>query len=157
MVKRQKITITGCVQGVGFRPAVYRIACQLGLSGFVYNDTKGATIELQGSQDNINTFLQCLQFEDKPPLAQIASCEAVDILAIEDEDEFTIKQSGSVGTALSQVTGLSYTEIAVGYVLSHSFPSIAVVGSHTTAQIEDVMTAADVRLSPDQMNQLEAV
>lgn len=60
-------------------------------------------------------------------------------------------------TALSQVIGLSYTEIAIGYVLSHSFPSIAVVGSHTTAQIEDVMTAADVRLSPDQMNQLEAV
>ncbi|MCK4514379.1 MAG: aldo/keto reductase, partial [Spirochaetaceae bacterium] len=54
-----------------------------------------------------------------------------------------------------QATGLSYTNIAIGYLLSHSFPSIAIVGSHTTAQIEDVMAAADVRLSPDQMNQLE--
>ncbi|MCK4752764.1 MAG: carbamoyltransferase HypF [Planctomycetes bacterium] len=104
MIKRQKISITGCVQGVGFRPAVYRIACQLGLSGFVYNDTKGVTIELQGKGDDINTFLQRLQSKDKPPLAQIASCETVDIPVIEAEDKFTIKQSNSAGTALSQVT-----------------------------------------------------
>ncbi len=36
------------MQGFGFRPAVYRIARGLGLSGVVYNDTKGVTIELQG-------------------------------------------------------------------------------------------------------------
>ncbi len=48
MIKRQRIFITGRVQGVGFQPAVYRIARGLGLSGVVYNDTKGVTIELQG-------------------------------------------------------------------------------------------------------------
>ncbi len=48
MIKRRRIFITGQVQGVGFRPSVYRIARGLGLSGVVYNDTKGVTIELQG-------------------------------------------------------------------------------------------------------------
>ena len=53
MIKRQRIFITGRVQGVGFRPAVYSIAQKLGLSGFVYNDTKGVTIELQGKEEKI--------------------------------------------------------------------------------------------------------
>ena len=57
MIKRQKIFITGRVQGVGFRPAVYRLAQGLGLSGLVYNDTKGVTIELQGKEDKIDEFL----------------------------------------------------------------------------------------------------
>ncbi|MFC1677694.1 acylphosphatase [Planctomycetota bacterium] len=43
---RQRIIITGRVQGVGFRPAVYRIAVQLGLGWFVYSDIKGAMTEL---------------------------------------------------------------------------------------------------------------
>jgi hydrogenase maturation protein HypF len=92
------------VQGVGFRPAVHRIACQLGLSGFVYNDTKGVTIELQGAKEKIAEFAERLQTRDKPPLAEIKSCKAVDIAAVEGEKEFTIEASESEGTALSQVT-----------------------------------------------------
>ncbi|MHC4207243.1 MAG: acylphosphatase, partial [Planctomycetota bacterium] len=80
MIKRQKISITGQVQGVGFRPAVYRIARSLGLSGIVYNDTRGVTVELQGEAETITEFLTRLQSgPDKPPLAVIASCDAVDI------------------------------------------------------------------------------
>jgi len=104
LIKRQKILITGRVQGVGFRPAVYRIACQLGLSGFVYNDTKGVTVELQGKEEKIAEFLARLQSDDKPPLAEIKSCEAVEVAVIDGEDEFVIKASDSEGTALSQVT-----------------------------------------------------
>ncbi len=104
MIKRQRIFITGRVQGVGFRPAVYRIARALGLSGFVYNDTKGVTIELQGKEEKIAEFLPRLQSRDKPPLAEIKSCEAVDIAVIEAEGKFIIKESDSGGTALSQVT-----------------------------------------------------
>jgi hydrogenase maturation protein HypF len=96
--------ITGRVQGVGFRPAVYRIACQLGLSGFVYNDTKGVIIELQGAKEKIVEFSSQLQSGDKPPLAEIKSCKAVDIAVIDGEEKFTIKASESEGTALSQVT-----------------------------------------------------
>ena len=104
MVKRQKILITGRVQGVGFRPAVYRIARALSLSGFVYNDTKGVTIELQGQEEKIAEFLARLQSDDKPPLAEIKSCNAVDIPVIRDKDRFVIETSDAQGSALSQVT-----------------------------------------------------
>ena len=105
MVKRQKILITGRVQGVGFRPAVYRIAQALGLTGFVYNDTKGVTIELQGNKKKISEFLVRLHTEpDRPSLAEIKSCMTADIPVIENEDKFIIETSDSQGTALSQVT-----------------------------------------------------
>ena len=104
MIKRQRIFITGCVQGVGFRPAVYRLARALGLSGFVFNETRGVTIELQGKEEKIAEFLARLQTADKPPLAQIKSSKAVDIAIIKAENEFTIKASDARGQALSQVT-----------------------------------------------------
>ncbi len=105
MVKRQRIFVTGRVQGVGFRPAVYRIARGLGLSGVVYNDTKGVTIELQGRAEKIAEFLVRLQSgADKPPLAEIKSCNTVDIRTVEDESEFIIRTSDSQGSPLSQVT-----------------------------------------------------
>jgi len=93
------------VQGVGFRPAVYRIAQSLKLSGVVYNDTKGVTVELQGEEDRIAEFLSQLQSgRGKPPLADIQSCNTTDIPAIEGECEFVIKASDSHGAPLSQVT-----------------------------------------------------
>jgi len=95
------------VQGVGFRPAVYRIAQALGLSGFVYNDIKGVTVELQGHEEKITEFLARLQSDDKPPLAEIKACNVVDIPVIDGEDEFVIRISDSEsasGGALSQVT-----------------------------------------------------
>ena len=105
MIKRQKISITGRVQGVGFRRAVYRLSCQLELSGVVYNDTKGVKIELQGDEKKIDEFLIRLQSDaDKPPLAEIQSCKTVDIDVIKAEDKFAIEASDSQGTALSQVT-----------------------------------------------------
>jgi len=105
VVKRQRIFVTGRVQGVGFRPAVYRIARGLGLSGVVYNDTKGVTIELQGRAEKIAEFLVRLQSgTDKPPLAEIKSCDVVEIPVIEAEGKFTIQTSDSQGSPLSQVT-----------------------------------------------------
>jgi hydrogenase maturation protein HypF len=75
------------------------------LSGIVYNDTKGVTVELQGEAENIAEFLTRLQTgADKPPLAEITSCDAVDIPVIESETEFVIEMSDANGTPLSQVT-----------------------------------------------------
>ncbi len=104
MAKRHRIVITGRVQGVGFRPAVYTIARRLGLTGFVYNDTKGVTIELQGEQEAIEEFLECLQGEERPAMAKIKSVESAEIELVEGEEKFVIKESESFGTALSQVT-----------------------------------------------------
>ncbi len=103
--KRQRILVTGRVQGVGFRPAVYRIARALGLTGLVYNDTKGVTIELQGQEGQIGQFLARLQSgPDKPPLSEVKSCDTVEIPIVEGETEFVIWSSDAAGPALSEVT-----------------------------------------------------
>lgn len=105
MVKRERIEITGQVQGVGFRPAVYRLACELGLAGTVYNDTKGVTVELQGPKARIDEFVRRLQAgADKPPLARVRSCIRIDTQPVEGQEGFTIGRSDSAGTALTQVT-----------------------------------------------------
>ncbi|MGA2071406.1 MAG: carbamoyltransferase HypF [Sedimentisphaerales bacterium] len=104
MAIRKKILITGQVQGIGFRPAVYRLAVQLNLTGFVYNDTKGVTIELQGEETKIAEFIKRLNGPDAPPLAQIELCMALDIHPVAGEKEFVIKQSDSAGTPISRVT-----------------------------------------------------
>ncbi len=90
---------------MGFRPAVYRLARELDLSGLVYNDTKGVTIELQGKEDKIDEFLARLRSDsDKPPLATIKTLNSTEIPVIETEGIFTIQTSDSTGTPLSQVT-----------------------------------------------------
>ncbi|MBN2590374.1 MAG: carbamoyltransferase HypF [Sedimentisphaerales bacterium] len=105
MIKRQKILITGRVQGVGFRPAVYRIATELGLTGFIYNDTSGVTIELQGQENKISLFVLKLNSEQyKPPLAHIETLKISEIELVENEKEFTIQTSDSNGVPVSHVT-----------------------------------------------------
>ncbi|HEC03807.1 MAG TPA: carbamoyltransferase HypF, partial [Phycisphaerales bacterium] len=105
MIERQRILITGQVQGVGFRPAVYAIATSLGLSGTVCNDTKGVTVELQGESGKITEFLARLQSDEhKPPMAEIRSCRAIDVPVVEEEGGFVIESSDSTGAPLSQVT-----------------------------------------------------
>jgi hydrogenase maturation protein HypF len=77
----------------------------LGLTGTVCNNSRGVIIKLQGKENQIAHFLVLLQSKaDKPPLAKIKSCEAIDIAVVEGEDKFVIKASESDGTALSQVT-----------------------------------------------------
>ena len=81
-MERKRILVTGRVQGVGFRPTVHRLAAALELSGFVLNDTRGVTMELQGQDGRIEEFLRRLTSSDKPPLARIQSCEVRDLPAV---------------------------------------------------------------------------
>jgi len=92
------------VQGVGFRPAVHRLATELGLSGFVLNDTRGVTIELQGRPQRIDEFLNRLTSSDKPPLARIKSCEVLDIPVSEEDGAFAIRKSQADGAVLLEVS-----------------------------------------------------
>jgi hydrogenase maturation protein HypF len=103
-VLRKRFFITGRVQGVGFRPAVYRLAGMLGLTGTVFNDTRGVTLELQGADEKISEFVTRLRTTDRPPLATIESCAAESIGVVADEQGFSILHSQDAGTALSQVT-----------------------------------------------------
>ena len=54
------IRVRGAVQGVGFRPFVYRLARELALSGWVNNDGAGVVIEVQGAAIEIDRFVQRL-------------------------------------------------------------------------------------------------
>jgi len=90
---------------VGFRPAVYRLARRLGLTGTVYNDTKGVMVELQGDEQDIGKFLEKLMLQpDRPPLAEIRSFQRTEIELVKGERDFRIEKSSAAGTALSQVT-----------------------------------------------------
>ena len=73
-VARSGVRVRGAVQGVGFRPFVYRLARELALSGWVGNDGAGVIIEVQGAPTEIDRFVQRLSV-DAPPLAQVESIE----------------------------------------------------------------------------------
>jgi hydrogenase maturation protein HypF len=72
VLARKAIDVTGIVQGVGFRPFVYRLAQQCRLTGFIANTPAGVTIEVQGEADLLDRFLERLPTE-LPPLARITS------------------------------------------------------------------------------------
>jgi hydrogenase maturation protein HypF len=69
---RLKIHITGAVQGVGFRPFVYRLAEEAGLRGYVLNDINGVLIEAEGEKSELDRFLIRVDRE-KPVLSKIYS------------------------------------------------------------------------------------
>jgi hydrogenase maturation protein HypF len=68
--ERLQMRILGIVQGVGFRPFVYRLATQLELPGWVLNDGNGVTLEVEGRHEKLLEFLRRIQTE-KPPAAYL--------------------------------------------------------------------------------------
>ena len=73
--KRLRLAIRGAVQGVGFRPFVYRLAGELGLKGWVNNSSQGVFIEAEGGRAQLEQFRLRLEAE-KPPRSFIQSLEA---------------------------------------------------------------------------------
>src|SRR5580658_9558534 len=65
-----EIRVRGRVQGVGFRPTVYRIARELGLAGDVRNDSQGVLIRVSGQQTAVTDLVHRIERE-APPLARI--------------------------------------------------------------------------------------
>jgi len=89
--RRASVRVEGTVQGVGFRPYVYRLASELGLDGFVLNDSRGVLIEVEGTPELVEEFLPRLAVE-APPLAKVervtaAACEPTGAAG------FTIRES----------------------------------------------------------------
>ncbi|MCG9711845.1 carbamoyltransferase HypF [Shewanella insulae] len=100
--KRVRLAITGIVQGVGFRPFVYRWATELGLLGLTFNHSKGVTVELQGSEEAINAFVETLT-QTPPPLARIDSLSETE-MPLEDCDSFEIVHSQADAKAVVAVS-----------------------------------------------------
>jgi hydrogenase maturation protein HypF len=95
-VSARRIHITGVVQGVGFRPFVYNLAADLGLSGWVLNSSAGVEIEAIGHSPALDGFIERLQSE-APPLSRIEQITITDlpISSIEHPmpDAFVIRHS----------------------------------------------------------------
>jgi len=90
---RVKIKVTGVVQGVGFRPFIYRIAVRNGLTGYVRNrGDAGVEILIEGNEQSIHSFLRDLK-EKKPPLAQIHDIITTTLTGKNQEMKFTIYKS----------------------------------------------------------------
>ncbi len=89
---RRRFIFTGTVQGVGFRPTVYRIARSCGLTGSVSNDSSGVTVELQGNTSNLHAFLEEL-LHSPPPAAHIKSHAEMDVPIVPGELDFCILAS----------------------------------------------------------------
>ncbi len=86
-----RLRVTGVVQGVGFRPFVYRLALRHGLVGSVRNASGDVQIEVEGSAVGLEQFLQCLR-EEAPPLARIHQMDALPCTPT-GADGFAILQS----------------------------------------------------------------
>jgi hydrogenase maturation protein HypF len=90
--ERRRVRVRGIVQGVGFRPTVYRLAVERGLAGWVLNDAEGVLIELEGAAAAIDDFLAELR-RHPPPLAEITAVETAAAPAT-GETGFRIAPSG---------------------------------------------------------------
>jgi hydrogenase maturation protein HypF len=100
-VRREALTVLGVVQGVGFRPFVYRLAAEEGLAGFIGNDTGGVTIEIEGPAERVESFRRRLR-DEAPPLSRIDSVSAREMAAT-GEAGFRIvasEASGQVSTGI---------------------------------------------------------
>jgi hydrogenase maturation protein HypF len=94
---RTLLRVTGTVQGVGFRPFVYRHAVALGLAGSVRNDSAGVLIDVEGEPERIAELTRVLT-EEAPPLARIASVTVEDAAPNGARDGFSIVESDASGS-----------------------------------------------------------
>ena len=100
-VVAQTFRVRGLVQGVGFRPTVWRLANELGLTGEVLNDGEGVLIRAWGNAATLNTLVNRLRAE-QPPLARIDSIETLPLAAGSPPTAFAIvgSETGHVSTGV---------------------------------------------------------
>jgi len=98
---RWRILIRGAVQGVGFRPFLYRLADELGLSGWVNNSLQGVCVEVEGGEKRLREFLARID-RDPPPHAVI---DGLDRAEVEPTGEagFAIRPSEGTGPATALI------------------------------------------------------
>ena len=102
-VIRRRVRVEGVVQGVGFRPYVYRLATELGLTGFVRNDVAGVNIEVEGPTVTVNRFIDSIPAE-LPEMSRIARTEIEKLPPTSQAQGFTIVESDTEGGLRVAVT-----------------------------------------------------
>lgn len=99
--KRVRIFITGVVQGVGFRPFIYRLAKKYDLTGFINNSSQGVFIEAEGDQNRIDQFITDIKTE-KPEHAFIQNQECT-FIEPAGYTEFIIQHSSETGEKTAMI------------------------------------------------------
>ncbi|MEZ5396695.1 MAG: carbamoyltransferase HypF [Bryobacterales bacterium] len=89
--ERLRVTLAGAVQGVGFRPFVYRLATEMGLAGWTRNSSGGLVVEVEGDAVALTEFLERL--DDERPAASVVLAREVTWLAPSGLDSFSILDS----------------------------------------------------------------
>lgn len=100
---RRRIAVKGVVQGVGFRPFVYKIAIEKGLKGWVNNTSAGVFIEVEGKEEQIEGFMEELEM-CAPPLSHIESLEWEEMRTTGEEEGFSIVESETHDTPLTLIS-----------------------------------------------------
>ncbi|ANW21568.1 carbamoyltransferase HypF [Streptomyces clavuligerus] len=101
---RRTVEVTGFVQGVGFRPHVYRLATQHLLGGWVRNDARGVTICVEGPREAADLFGEAL-LKRLPGLARVDTCAVVAEEPVRDwTSSFTVRHSTAESGAGALVT-----------------------------------------------------
>ncbi|HET6295553.1 MAG TPA: carbamoyltransferase HypF [Kribbella sp.] len=96
---RARITVSGVVQGVGFRPFVYALARELGLSGQVTNTPAGVIAEVEGSAGSVATFARRIA-SDAPPLAVVETVDEVRVASCGGTEFHILDSAGGAGRTL---------------------------------------------------------
>ncbi len=96
------ITIKGLVQGVGFRPFVYRLALKHGIAGYVYNTNAGVIVRAEGDCESIHKFIAELDLKH-PPAAELASLSSREA-ACENLETFRIAESRNAAGLISEIS-----------------------------------------------------
>ncbi len=100
---RYRVLVAGVVQGVGFRPFIWKHARKFQVTGWVKNDSIGVTIEIQGDPDQLKRFIDALA-ANAPPLATIDQIEFCEVAALDDDSTFVILQSATRGPSSTPVS-----------------------------------------------------
>jgi len=98
---RLRLTVEGSVQGVGFRPYVYRLARELDLGGWVRNSSEGVVLEIEGAPERLDTFIERFAVE-LPPVAAIRHSRTTSV-APEGEQVFRVVPSDDTGSPSAYV------------------------------------------------------
>jgi hydrogenase maturation protein HypF len=98
MPERQRLLVQGAVQGVGFRPFIYRLAAEIGIHGWVSNSAQGVLIEAEAARPQLDTFLAQIEAQ-KPPHSSIQRIvvEAIPAMGTMDNSTFEIRESSHTG------------------------------------------------------------
>ena len=102
MLKAKEIKISGLVQGVGFRPFIYRLAHEYKLKGFVENNNLGVRIIAEGDESSILNFIDDIS-KKAPQASSIENLNSVN-KPISDYNSFSITKSKSVSDAVTEVS-----------------------------------------------------